>query len=57
MVEKYKEKLFQPIDSMMKRGAKLGVFYGFSFFILFSTIGVSMVSLVNIIARDEGMDK
>ena len=42
---------------MMKRGAKLGLFFGFSFFLLFTSIGVSLLSGAHIIANDQGIDK
>lgn len=57
MVDKYKQKLFQPVKSMMKRGIKIGFFFGFSFFTLFAAIGISWYTAANIVANDQGLDK
>lgn len=56
LLTKYGEKLFQPAGAMAKRGAMIGVFFGFSFFIFFTALGVSLYGAAHIIANDGNMD-
>ena len=56
LLSKYGEKLFQSPSDMMKRGAKVGVFFGFSYFILFTALGVSLYSAAHIIANDTSIN-
>lgn len=56
LLAKYGEKLFQSTSDMMKRGAQIGFFFGFSFFILFTALGVSTYGAAHIVANDPGID-
>lgn len=55
-MNKYAEKLIQPTGAMIKRGAKIGFFFGFSLFILFTALGVSLYGAAHIIANDANID-
>ncbi len=57
MLQRYKESLFQPTKDMAWRGFKIGIMYGFAYFVVKISVAIATFSSAHIIANDPQLDQ